>query len=106
LTGKNGSPYTSAYRKYCRITKRTARRSHPVRRHTFIAGSIISSAWDLFQFSLPVSGDSVGQSASVIGPVHRMERAGAEEQTVFYARFSHGKAREMFSLSNSAEVKK
>lgn len=41
----------------------------PVLRNTFIASGIISSAWDLFQFYLPVYGYSVGLSASAIGTV-------------------------------------
>jgi MFS family permease len=41
----------------------------PVLRNTFIASGIISSAWDLFQFYLPVYGYSIGLSASAIGSV-------------------------------------
>ena len=41
----------------------------PVLRNTFIASGIISSAWDLFQFYLPVYGHSIGLSASAIGTV-------------------------------------
>jgi len=41
----------------------------PDLRNTFIASGIISSAWDLFQFYLPVYGYSVGLSASAIGTV-------------------------------------
>lgn len=41
----------------------------PVLRNTFVASGIISSAWDLFQFYLPVYGHSIGLSASVIGTV-------------------------------------
>jgi MFS family permease len=41
----------------------------PVLRNTFIATGIISSAWDLFQFYLPVYGYSIGLSASAIGTV-------------------------------------
>jgi len=41
----------------------------PVLRNTFIASGIISSAWDLFQFYLPVYGYSIGLSASAIGIV-------------------------------------
>jgi MFS family permease len=41
----------------------------PVLRNTFIASGIISSAWDLFQFYLPVYGYSIGLSASAIGTV-------------------------------------
>jgi MFS family permease len=41
----------------------------PGLRKTFIASGIISSAWDLFQFYLPVYGHSVGLSASAIGAV-------------------------------------
>jgi predicted MFS family arabinose efflux permease len=39
----------------------------PVLRNTFIASGIISSAWDLFQFYMPVYGHSIGLSASAIG---------------------------------------
>ena len=38
-------------------------------RNTLIAGSITTSAWDLFQFYLPIYGHSVGLSASAIGTV-------------------------------------
>ena len=41
----------------------------PVLRNTFIASGISSSAWDLFQFYLPVYGYSIGLSASAIGTV-------------------------------------
>jgi MFS family permease len=41
----------------------------PVLRNTFIASGIISSAWDLFQFYLPVYGYAIGLSASAIGTV-------------------------------------
>lgn len=41
----------------------------PGLRRTFIASGIISSAWDLFQFYLPVYGHSVGLSASAIGAI-------------------------------------
>lgn len=41
----------------------------PALRSTFIAGGIIGSAQDLFQFYLPVYGHSVGLSASAIGMV-------------------------------------
>ena len=41
----------------------------PVLRNTFIASGVISSAWDLFQFYLPVYGYSIGLSASAIGSV-------------------------------------
>ena len=41
----------------------------PVMRNTFIASGIISSAWDLFQFYMPVYGYSIGLSASAIGTV-------------------------------------
>lgn len=39
----------------------------PVLRNTFIASGIISTAWDLFQFYLPIYGYSIGLSASAIG---------------------------------------
>ena len=38
-------------------------------RNTFIASGILSSAWDLFQFYLPVYGHHIGLSASAIGVV-------------------------------------
>jgi MFS family permease len=41
----------------------------PALRATFIAGAIIGSAQDLFQFYMPVYGHSVGLSASAIGTV-------------------------------------
>ena len=41
----------------------------PALRSTFIAGGIIGSAQDLFQFYMPVYGHSVGLSASAIGTV-------------------------------------
>ena len=41
----------------------------PGLRKTFIASGIISSAWDLFQFYLPVYGHSLGISASAIGAI-------------------------------------
>lgn len=41
----------------------------PVLRNTFVASGIISSAWDLFQFYLPVYGHSIGLSASAIGTI-------------------------------------
>lgn len=41
----------------------------PALRATFIAGGIIGSAQDLFQFYMPVYGHSVGLSASAIGTV-------------------------------------
>ena len=43
----------------------------PVLRNTFVASGIISSAWDLFQFYLPVYGHSIGLSASAIGAMVR-----------------------------------
>lgn len=41
----------------------------PSLRNTFIASGIISSAWDLFQFYLPVYGHAIGLSASAIGAI-------------------------------------
>ena len=41
----------------------------PVLRTTFVASGIISSAWDLFQFYMPVYGHSIGLSASAIGVI-------------------------------------
>lgn len=43
-------------------------KSRPLR-DTFVAGGIISSAWDLYQFVMPIYGHSLGLSASVIGMV-------------------------------------
>jgi len=41
----------------------------PLLRNTFIASGFVSSAWDLFQFYMPVYGHSIGLSASAIGTV-------------------------------------
>ena len=41
----------------------------PVLRNAFIASGIISTAWDLFQFYMPVYGYAIGLSASAIGMV-------------------------------------
>jgi predicted MFS family arabinose efflux permease len=41
----------------------------PALRTTFIASGIISTAWDLFQFYMPVYGHAIGLSASAIGTV-------------------------------------
>ena len=41
----------------------------PVLRNAFIASGIISTAWDLFQFYMPVYGYAIGLSASAIGTV-------------------------------------
>jgi len=41
----------------------------PRLRNTFIAGGVLSSAWDLYQFLLPIYAHSMGLSASVIGMV-------------------------------------
>lgn len=41
----------------------------PVLRNTLIASGIISTAWDLFQFYMPVYGHATGLSASAIGMV-------------------------------------
>ena len=41
----------------------------PKLRNTFIAGGILASAWDLYQFLLPIYGHSIGMSASMIGMV-------------------------------------
>lgn len=41
----------------------------PQLRDTFIAGAILASAWDLYQFLLPIYGHSIGLSASMIGVV-------------------------------------
>jgi MFS family permease len=55
----------------------------PVLRNTFIASGIISSAWDLFQFYLPVYGYAIGLSASAIGTV-----LGVFALATFIIRFS------------------
>lgn len=49
----------------------------PALRSTFIAGGIIGSAQDLFQFYMPVYGHAVGLSASAIGSVLGMVAAAA-----------------------------
>ncbi len=41
----------------------------PYLRTTLIAGGIVVSAWDLFQFYLPIYGHSIGLSASAIGTI-------------------------------------
>jgi MFS family permease len=41
----------------------------PKLRNTFITGGILSAAWDLYQFLLPLYGHSIGLSASMIGIV-------------------------------------
>ena len=41
----------------------------PKLRDTFIAGGVLASAWDLYQFLLPIYGHSLGLSASKIGIV-------------------------------------
>jgi MFS family permease len=41
----------------------------PKLRDTFIAGGVLSSAWDLYQFLLPIYAHSIGLSASKIGIV-------------------------------------
>jgi cyanate permease len=41
----------------------------PRLRNTFLASGILSAAWDLFQFYLPVYGHQIGLSASVIGAI-------------------------------------
>jgi len=41
----------------------------PKLRDTFIVGGVLSSAWDLYQFLLPIYAHSLGLSASVIGMV-------------------------------------
>ncbi len=41
----------------------------PKLRDTFIAGGVLASAWDLYQFLLPIYGHSIGLSASMIGIV-------------------------------------
>jgi MFS family permease len=38
-------------------------------RNILIAGAVITSAWDLFQFYLPIYGHSIGLSASAIGTI-------------------------------------
>lgn len=41
----------------------------PRLRNTFLASGILSAAWDLFQFYLPVYGHQIGLSASAIGSI-------------------------------------
>lgn len=41
----------------------------PRLRNVFIAGGVLSSGWDLYQFLLPIYAHSIGLSASVIGMV-------------------------------------
>jgi MFS family permease len=41
----------------------------PRLRNTFLASGILSAAWDLFQFYLPVYGHQIGLSASAIGAI-------------------------------------
>ena len=41
----------------------------PKLRNTIIASSLISSAWDLYQFYFPIYGHSIGLSASAIGVI-------------------------------------
>jgi MFS family permease len=41
----------------------------PTLRNTFIASGIITAAWDLFLFYMPVYGHAIGMSASIIGTV-------------------------------------
>ena len=41
----------------------------PRLRNTFLASGILSAAWDLFQFYLPVYGHQIGLSASAIGTI-------------------------------------
>src|SRR5262249_22908562 len=38
-------------------------------RTTFIAGGLVASAWDLFQFYFPIYGHAIGISASAIGTI-------------------------------------
>lgn len=38
-------------------------------RHTMIASGIVSSAWDVYQFFMPIYGHSLGMSATAIGSV-------------------------------------
>ncbi len=49
----------------------------PYLRITFITAGVIGSAWDLFQFLLPLFGHSVGLSASAIGVILGMVSAAA-----------------------------
>ena len=66
-----------------RLPVRNARRSvldlwrMPYLRITFITAGIIGSAWDLFQFFLPLYAHSVGLSASAIGGILGMVAAAA-----------------------------
>jgi predicted MFS family arabinose efflux permease len=44
----------------------------PKLRNTLIASSLLSAAWDLYQFYFPIYGNAIGLSASVIGLVMAM----------------------------------
>jgi len=68
----------------------------PVLRNTFIASGFIASAWDLFQFYLPVYGHFIGLSASAIGTV-----IGACAFATFVIRFA---LPHLVKSSNEAEI--
>ncbi len=89
----------------------------PVLRKTFIASGIISAAWDLFQFYMPVYGHAVGLSASAIGTVlgifalatfairivmPRLIKASTEADILTYAIFLAGFAFALFPFFRNA----
>jgi MFS family permease len=86
-------------------------------RHTLIASGIVSSAWDVYQFFMPIYGRSLGMSATAIGSVLSafaiaiivvrmvlpffVRRVG-ETQTLTYAMFVSCAAFCLFPLFSSA----
>jgi MFS family permease len=86
-------------------------------RHTLIASGIVSSAWDVYQFFMPIYGHSLGMSATAIGSVlsafaiaiivvrallpFAVKRLG-ESQTLTYAMFVACAAFCLFPLFGSA----
>ena len=86
-------------------------------RHTLIASGIVSSAWDVYQFFMPIYGRSLGMSATAIGAVLSafaiaiivvrmvlpffVRRVG-ETQTLTYAMFVSCAAFCLFPLFSSA----
>ncbi len=86
-------------------------------RHTLIASGIVSSAWDVYQFFMPIYGRSLGMSATAIGAVlsafaiaiilvrvvlpYAVKRLG-ETQTLTYAMFVACAAFCLFPLFSNA----
>ncbi len=86
-------------------------------RHTLIASGIVSSAWDVYQFFMPIYGRSLGMSATAIGSVlsafaiaiilvrvllpFAVKRLG-ETQTLTYAMFVACAAFCLFPLFSNA----